>query len=233
MEVLILAISLMLSPGGFAAEAAPNEAKPPQRGAGVDFSPQEDPALERFTARRWSKGLHLFAGLGLNTALYKFSDRQRDLAWGLGITSAIGYVLNRDWMLEMTSSLGFRRVEDFFLWDSFFAPGARLRLGGLGLTTESSFYVRGFTGWGMEVLLPHRVPERTHLSGPVAGAGFGLLNGKAKESVWFVDFVTYAHVFRKRNVVKPEGDVPKIVSRTRINDRVGFALGLSVGILVF
>jgi hypothetical protein len=152
---------------------------------------------------------------------------------GIGATSAVGYAFNSDWMIEVTSNLAFRRDAHFFLWDSIFAPGTRFRLNGLSFSKNSTLYGRGLVGWSMEVLIPHGVEERTHISGPVVGVGIGLMQGKAKETVWFLEVISYAHFFYKQYLVIPGSDHAWTTSVTRREDRLGLALSVSAGILLF
>lgn len=195
-----------------------------------------------FTPLRWTKGLHLIAGGGVNFSSYVSNDRTTYVGPGVGFKSEIGYYLSDNFAIELGSAVSFNRIDSFILWDSTFTLGARVRIPmPPGANGEGAPYARAFLGWGPAVAFENRWPryfdldsDRAQLEGPAWGMGFGYFLKGAGSLIWFAEITATAHIFRKVQLVK-EGDTLSevLVDLPLSNNSWLASLRFSVGIVAF
>ena len=198
-------------------------------------------ADEDFEPTYWSEGLHLFAGGGVNSSVYKSNEERDDGGLGLNLKTDLFYVLNPEWAVEWSASVKFNRVRSYLLWDTLLTLGVRRQIPVSFM--DAAPYGRLFVGKAPTVLFLEgdnsiRSSEpgvsRIHFDGPVAGLGFGILKKNPAGQVWFSEIAVTVQKLEQSEDVRMEGEVPVVISSSRLdNNATIYSLSWTVGVLAF
>ncbi len=185
----------------------------------------------------------MFPGFGVNSSL--LSSRIAGSKGGIGLTlrTDLGYYVRGDTAFELSTSVSFNRVDDLLIWNTIFAFGYRARLPFLREREDSAPYIRVFAGTGPAVAVfegerpsPYKElgAQRLQWEGLVGGVGVGLFRTLPGGRIWFAEATLTLHSFRKQEVIKSEGEIPVVISRTTANDGESLNnLHLILGVAVF
>lgn len=197
-----------------------------------------------FETDHWSKGMHLLAGGGFNSALYTSDEDLSDGGVGLNLKTDLLYVLNPQWALEWSASVKFNRMEEnFLLWDTLLTVGVRTQLPKIYPEMSGNPYARFFLGRAPTVLFlngenpredSNPNTSRIHFDGPVVGLGWGVLKKNEKGQVWFTEIAATAQSLENEEDVMMDGEVPLVLSRSQVknNGRI-YSIAITIGILAF
>lgn len=188
---------------------------------------------EDFLIDDWSEGLHIFAGIGINTSTYHSNSRRDYLGWGSNFKTDVGWYFNHDWAIESSASVKFNKLNSDLIWDTLLTLGLRYRL--------EEFYFRGFAGAGVLVVVigedepsARQDTARLHTDGPALGMGFGQTHRTEKGKVWFTEINGTVQWIKHRDTVIVDGETPIAINSESVNDNSTiYSLQASVGILLF
>lgn len=197
-----------------------------------------------FDPYHWEPGLHLFAGGGVNTAVYSNSKDTYDGGLGLNLKTDLVYFLNSDWAVEWSSSVKFNRVDQYLVWDTLFTVGLRTTLPSLTHYEYGQPYGRIFIGRAPTVLflngedLPtdpsKKDVSRIQFDGPVGGLAVGTFHTTEKGLVWFTEIGASVQSLEQESDIKMDGDVPVVISTNSVSDHTTiYSLYLTIGVLAF
>lgn len=188
---------------------------------------------EDFLSDDWSEGLHIFAGIGINSSNYRSNSRKDDLGIGINFKTDVGWYFSHDWALESSASVKFNRLNSDLIWDTLLTLGIRYRL--------EDYYFRGFAGAGvLVVVLGEDEPQinqdtaRLHMDGPALGIGFGRIRRTNNGKVWFTEINGTVQWIKHKDDVKVDGETPIATSSEPVKDNsVIYSLQATVGIMLF
>jgi hypothetical protein len=197
-----------------------------------------------FFPYNWTKGMHLFAGAGANTALFSDQDGTYDGGLGLNLKTDITYFINENWAIEIGSSVGFNRVSNYLLWDTLFTVGIRTPLPSLTDYQLGQPYGRLFIGRAPMVIFLNGDNSKTdatganvdriQFDGPVIGGALGTLHMTSKGQVWFTELGFAYHELKQKSDITMEGEVPVIISDRNVDGQSSvYSLSFTVGIMAF
>jgi hypothetical protein len=197
-----------------------------------------------FDPYHWEPGLHLFAGGGLNSAVYTNSENTYDGGIGLNLKTDVVYFLNSDWALEWSSSVKFNRVDSYLVWDTLFTVGLRTTLPSLTYYEYGQPYGRIFVGRAPTVIFlnggvsptqpENKDVSRIQFDGPVGGMAVGSLHTTAKGLVWFSELGASVQSLEQESDIKMDGDVPVVISNESVsNHTIIYSLYLTFGVMAF
>lgn len=203
------------------------------------FSQAED-----FYPYHWTPGLHLFAGGGINTAVYSNQQDTYDGGVGLNLKTDLVYFLNENWAVEAGSSIKFNRVSGYLLWDTLFTVGIRTTLPSLLNYEYGQPYGRAFIGRAPTVMFlngnespngnENKDVSRIQFDGPVGGLAIGTFHTTETGLVWFTEFGGSIQSLEQESAIKMDGEVPVVVSSKGVSDHTTIlSLYLTIGILAF
>lgn len=175
----------------------------------------------------WSEGIHLYAGGGANTSLYRSSGDT--LGTGLHFKTDFGYSFKKVWAIEAGSFVKFTKVHDTLIWDTLLTIGIRRKL------TED-YYLRPFIGQAPTVFYTDKTPEvyrrsntsRVIYTGPAFGVSFGRIY-----KTWFWETTASYQALDKARGIRDKGSVPEEVFRSDLNGLKITSLSLTFGLQVF
>lgn len=192
-----------------------------------------------FEPTAWEKGLHIFAGLGVNVSSFKSDDQASTPGVGSNFKTDVGWYFNENWAYESSASIRFTRRDEFLLWDSLFTLGVRYRLQDPLWGYEGNF-VRGFLGSAPTVAFPegYRLASseglRHHFQGPVIGAGIGHLEKRDSDLVWFVEANVSAQALKTMSDIRMDGEVPVVERKTTLtNNSTIYSFFVTAGMMMF
>ncbi len=190
-------------------------------------------AGKEFTPGKWTKGLHLLAGGGLNTSYFTSGKYREAFGMGLNFKTDLGYYLDDKWAVEWSSIVKFNRIRDYLVWDSLFTLGLRFRSG--------VDFIRVFYGRAPTVFYPDEDPvqfrdrsvRRLQYDGPVYGLGVGRMFPTQYGGTGYVELTGTYQRFEKERLIGTKGEAPVVLttSEPRPADLLGFVV--SVGLLIF
>ena len=188
---------------------------------------------EEFLTDDWSEGLHIFAGLGVNSSNYQSNTRHDDLGLGANFKTDVGWFFSHDWALESSASVKFNKLNSDLIWDTLLTLGLRYRL--------DDHYFRVFGGAGVLVIeLGQSEPTfskdtaRLHMDGPAAGLGFGRIYRTNRSKVWFTELNGTVQWIKHRDDVMVDGETPIAINSQAVKDNsTVYSLQATVGILLF
>ncbi|WP_413584328.1 hypothetical protein [Bdellovibrio sp. HCB274] len=195
-----------------------------------------------FFPYNWTKGMHLFAGVGAHTALFSDQEGTYDGGLGLNLKTDVTYFIDEDWAIELGSSVGFNRVSNYLLWDTLFTVGVRVPLPSLTQYQLGQPYGRLFVGRAPTVLFLNgdhtRVDngnvDRIQWDGPVIGGALGTLHMTAKGQVWFTEFSFAYQELKQQTEIGMAGEVPVIISDGNVDGHSSvYSLSFTIGIMAF
>ena len=199
-------------------------------------------SAQEFFPYNWTKGMHLFAGAGVNTALFSDQEGTYDGGLGLNLKTDITYFINENWAIEIGSSVGFNRVSNYLLWDTLFTVGVRTPLPSLTDYQLGQPYGRLFVGRAPMVIFLNgdhsKVSDgnvdRIQFDGPVIGGALGTLHMTSKGQVWFTEIGFAYHELEQGSDISMDGDVPVIISSRNVDGHSSvYSLSFTVGIMAF
>lgn len=188
---------------------------------------------EEFLIDDWSEGLHIFAGIGINSSNYH-SNSQRDyLGIGSNFKTDVGWYFSHEWAIESSASVKFNELNSNLIWDTLLTLGLRYRL--------EDYYYRAFAGAGVLVIVlgedrpsTREDTARLHTDGPALGMGFGKTRRTEKGKVWFTEINATVQWIKHRDSVIVDGDTPIAISSESVNDNSTiYSLQATVGIMLF
>ena len=195
-----------------------------------------------FTSNRWTKGLHLLAGLGVNTAYFKSDLVNKQVGIGLNIDTTVSYFLWDSMAFEVSTNVTFNRLKSVLVWDTLETLGVRVRLPSYLGVDHSTPYLRVFGGKGPSVFLyDSNKPailevsggQRAQVEGDVYGAAYGVFQDSRDGRAWFIEWAATGQFFQKVEAVAVEKDVPEIIaSRPVKKQSARYSLSLTLGIVV-
>lgn len=188
---------------------------------------------EEFLTDDWSEGLHIFAGLGVNSSNYRSNNRRNYLGLGSNFKTDVGWYFNHDWALELSASVKFNRLDKNLLWDTLLSLGLRYRL--------EDDYFRAFAGAGVLVVVlgedeptTRQDTARLHMDGPAVGLGFGKIRRTESGKVWFTELNGTVQWLRHRDDVIVDGETPIAISSEPLNDNsTVYSLQATIGVMLF
>lgn len=196
-----------------------------------------------FTPDKWSEGLHLFGGGGLEVNRYFSPLGSRHIHPGLGLYTSLDWMLNDSLALQISSDAGFTPAHSSFLWSTAFNLGVRTRFPGIAYSAEKAPYMRFFVGWGPAVAFPpadegaagaQLGDVRLQLHGPLAGIAAGYLFQNKSGKIWFIDVSLYVHAFFHLDVVESSQTMPVVISQQDMGNHPLFvSMHFIVGLLAF
>ncbi len=205
----------------------------------ISFSARADKYV--FKADQWQKGIHLFAGGGLNASIYNSDFAKQDQGVGLNFKTEVGYYINSQWALEAASRVKFNKVKEYLVWDTLFTGGLKYRFNHFPFTKSKGIYARAFAGKAPTVFYLRDSPEiyrktkasRIQYDGPVYGGAIGNMYDGANGKVWYVEYgFTYQQLNRYIGV-KNDGEIPVTEFANTGNKFKIYSLYVSIGLLVF
>ncbi|MNK94839.1 hypothetical protein D3C87_1150550 [compost metagenome] len=199
---------------------------------------------DEFYPYHWTPGLHLFAGGGINTAVYSNQQDTYDGGVGLNLKTDLVYFLNENWAIEAGSSIKFNRVSGYLLWDTLFTVGVRTTLPSLLNYEYGQPYGRIFVGRAPTVMFLNgndsptgtedKDVSRIQFDGPVGGLAIGTFHTTESGLVWFTELGGSIQSLEQESAIKMDGEVPVVVSNKGVSDHTTIlSLYLTVGILAF
>lgn len=195
-----------------------------------------------FSPDSWSSGLHLLAGLGVNTATFASDEESRDVGLGLNIQTSVGYFFGNQFAVEANTNVMMNSVKRTLIWDTLGTLGIRMRVPTFLELPNSSPYLRIFGGRGPSVFLykgprPKELEldgDRTQIEGDVFGLGYGRFQNAKDGSTWFLEFVLTTHVYRRLEAIVEKNQVPEVVASQRIGNHARVhAFSLTFGVVTF
>lgn len=198
-------------------------------------------ADESFNPDAWSEGLHLFAGIGLNSSLYTSDVERIDAGLGSNLKADLGCYFNDRWAFEWSTSVKFNRVNEYLIWDTLLTIGARYRFQ-TDLLNGSS-YGRIFLGRSPTVIYFNGdAPEeyrdkgvsRVQFDGPAYGLAWGVMQKVKNKQTWFVEFAASVQTLEQHDGIQMDGEVPVVIMSGPQGDKSQiWSVYASFGILVF
>jgi hypothetical protein len=199
---------------------------------------------DEFYPYHWTPGLHLFAGGGINTAVYSNQEDTYDGGVGLNLKTDLVYFLNESWAVEAGSSIKFNRVSGYLFWDTLFTVGLRTTLPSLLNYEFGQPYGRIFVGRAPTVMFlngnespngtENKDVSRIQFDGPVAGLALGTFHTTENGLVWFTELGGSFQSLEQESEIKMDGEVPVVISSKSVSDHTTiFSLYLTIGILAF
>lgn len=188
---------------------------------------------EEFLTDDWSEGLHIFAGIGVNSSNYRSNSRRDYLGIGSNFKTDVGWYFNHDWAIESSASVKFNNLDGSLIWDTLLTLGLRYRL--------EDYYYRVFAGAGVLVIdtgedepTARQDTARLHMDGPALGMGFGRTRRTEKGKVWFAELNGTVQWIKHRDDVIVDGETPIAISSEPVNDNSAiYSLQATVGIMLF
>ena len=199
---------------------------------------------DEFYPYHWTPGLHLFAGGGVNTAVYSNQQNTFDGGVGLNLKTDLVYFLNENWAVEVGSSIKFNRVSGYLLWDTLFTVGLRTTLPSLLNYEFGQPYGRIFIGRAPTVMFlngneapsgtDNKDVSRIQFDGPVGGLAIGTFHTTENGLVWFTELGGSIQSLEQESEIKMDGEVPVVVSSKSVSDHTTIlSLYLTIGVLAF
>lgn len=195
-----------------------------------------------FHADAYEKGLHMFAGAGVNGSFYNSEYEKQNEGLGVNFLTNFGYYFDDKWAFELGSMVKANYVQDTYIWDTLLTSGLRYRFQKFPWTNSKGIYARLFAGRAPTVAYTKQAPSvvtrtkasRIQFDGPVFGFALGNMYDSKDGKVWFVEygfsFQTLDHVRGINN----DGEVPVTVFNKRNTDEIRiYSLYFNIGILVF
>lgn len=194
------------------------------------------------TPGEWTRGVHLLAGGGLNSAFYTSDTTAYKSGVGLNLTTHLGYYMNHSWAVEWSSSVGFSRVEDNLLWNTILTIGARIRMPEVEFYEGADSFVRVYFGRGATVLFPNtnttlpvrKDVDRIQFDGGAGGISVGAFyQVKTGETIFFELSATHENL-EKSTGIKDHEEVPSAVFERDLEDHSRlFEISLAFGVQAF
>lgn len=194
-----------------------------------------------FTALSWTEGLHLTAGLGVNSS-YIASDLVREnVGVGLNIHTDLGYYFWDAYAVEVSTSVMLNRVKSVIIWDTLMTAGVRARLPNWAGPDHSSPFIRLMGGRGPSVFLYKGTPppefdhggDRTQVEGNVYGVAYGFFQDSRDGRVWWMQIQQTTHLYSKLEAVDEINQVPEVIYSTRVgNHTATYSVSLTFGVLL-
>lgn len=202
---------------------------------------EETDDLGGFTAIKWMEGMHLTAGLGLNTSYIQNDFVTEDIGLGLNIHTDLGYYFADAYALEVSTSVHLNRVKNVLIWDTLMTGGVRFRLPAWAGPSFSAPFFRLMAGRGPSVFIfKGKKPaefdhggDRTQVEGDVYGLAYGFFQNSRDGKVWWLQLQSTAHLYSKLEAVKEVGSVAEVVHSEDIKDNTAmFSLSISLGVVL-
>jgi hypothetical protein len=206
------------------------------------FSPGPEPDLDSahaFSPTYWTEGLHLTAGVGVASSIYRSNAQADRFGIGPNIRTEIGWYIYNGMAIELSSAVNIIRVSSSLkLWDTQFALGIRTRIGRFFSIANGEPYLRVYGGWGPAVAVfssqQSSGTDRVHLHGPLGGIGLGQAYSSESGSIYFVELGATTHAFRNYDEVRDAGVLPETLAHGAVTDGSQiFNAHLSFGLLAF
>lgn len=189
--------------------------------------------------KAWQKGIHLFAGVGLNVSSYKIDSEEEWFGLGSNFKADVAWLFNDTWAIESSDSIKFNRTPSYLYWDTLFTLGVKYRLQKT-LFANVGNYVRLFVGYAPTVVYPEGAQfhpdnvDRILLEGPVYGFGLGHLFSTATGTVWFFEGNASVQYLRRKNAIAMDGQVPVVVDTEAIvGNSTIYSVYVTLGLLFF
>ncbi len=198
--------------------------------------------IKNFTAGHWSSGLHLAAGMGLNTSYFKSDLLSQGAGLGLNLQTNVGYYFFNDYAFEVSTDVAFNRVKRLLIWSTMGTLGLRVRLPTSLAPALSHPYVRFAGGRGPSVFInkgqkPKEFDlggDRTQIEGNIFSLAYGILQNARDGTAWFLEFGGTTNYYRTIETIVDKKDVPEVISSQSVTDHsVMYALKLTFGVVVF
>ncbi len=200
--------------------------------------------VSNFTSQHWTKGLHLNAGLGVNSAFLKNDYTHEDIGLGLNIHTDLGYYFLNDYALETSVNVMFNRVRTAIIWDTSMTFGLRARMPAYMGPDHSAPYLRLAAGRGPSVFFfqgkkPAELEAKTNadrvqVEGDIYSIAYGFFQDGRDGTVWYLELQQSVTVYRKIEGIDEVNTVPEVVYSERVNDHTSkHSLSLTFGVLLF
>ena len=196
-----------------------------------------------FTANDWTTGLHMTAGLGVNSTYIETDLTRENVGIGLNIHTDVGYYFLNSWAFETSVNVTLNRATSVLIWDTAMTLGLRSRLPPWLGPDHSTPYFRLVGGRGPSVLIfngqkPEQLKgndgERTQIESNIWGGGYGFYQNARDGSVWFVEFQGTVHRYRKIEVIDDIDQVPEVIESYSVdNNAAAYSINLTFGVLIF
>ncbi len=197
-----------------------------------------------FTSRHWTRGLHLNAGLGVNSTLLKNDYTHEDIGLGLNIHTDVGYYFLNDYALETSVNVMFNRVKTAIIWDTSMTFGLRARLPAYLGPDHSAPYLRLAAGRGPSVFFfqgekPAELEARTNadrvqVEGDIYSIAYGFFQDARDGTVWYLELQQSTTIYRKIEGINEVNDVPEVVYSEHVSNHESmYSLSLTFGVLLF
>lgn len=206
------------------------------------FAEENVPESTTFTSQHWTTGLHLMAGLGVNTAYFSSDLVKREAGIGLNIHTSVGYFFFNDYAFEVGTSVMFNRVKRLLIWDTLGTMGIRMRLPTYLAPVNSHPYIKFAAGRGPTVFIAKgqtlgaidQGGDRTQIEGDILSASYGIFQNARDGTTCFLDLTATVHSYRQLETIRDNKEVPEVISSRSIKDHAGmYALALTFGVIVF
>lgn len=195
-----------------------------------------------FTSNHWTTGLHMTAGLGVNSSYLQTDLTRENIGYGLNIHTDVGYYFYNTWAFEASANVTLNRAKSVIIWDTAMTFGIRARLPTWAGPNHSSPYIRVMGGRGPSVFIykgakPAQLKEegeRTQIEGDVWGAGYGFFQNSRDGDVWFVEVQSIVNRYRKFESIDDVDQVPEVIASSPVDDNAAmYSINLTFGILLF
>jgi hypothetical protein len=192
---------------------------------------------------RWTDGVHIIAGLGLNTATFDSRTQARSLGVGSNFRSDVGYYFGNGMGVELSGSVMFNKIKGSLLWATTLAAGLRFGLPFAKRAENFAPYGRILVGKATNVsIFDGDAPEpynqynanRIQLEGGMWGAGIGFFQRSSSGRIWYMELTAERHEMTKLEAVTDVNDVPVVVAEQTVTDNSElYALCLTFGLMIF
>jgi hypothetical protein len=196
-----------------------------------------------FTAKHWTQGLHMSAGLGMNLGYFDTDLVRENVGAGLNIHTDLGYYFGNLAAVEVAGDVMLTQLSSSMIWDTMMTFGLRTRLPEWAGPEKSSPYLRLMGGRGPSVYMfkgkkPARYDigggERTQIEGDVFGIAYGLFQDGREGTTWYMQLQYLTHIYRRVEVIDEVNGVPEAIISGPLNDGEAMhSLSLTFGVLLF
>ena len=200
------------------------------------------PEATSFTSQHWTTGLHLMAGLGVNTAYFTSSFLKKEAGMGLNINTSVGYYFFNDYAFEVSTNVMFNRVKRTLIWNTLGTMGLRFRLPPYLAPAKAHPYFKIAAGRGPSVfIVKGKKPEffdlggdRTQIEGDVLSSAYGFFQNSRDGTSWFLELSATVNSYRKLEAIRDNKEVPEVIDARIVTDHAAmYAVALTFGVVVF
>lgn len=195
-----------------------------------------------FTSQNWTSGLHMTAGLGVNSSYFESDFIRENVGAGLNVHTDVGYYFYNLFAIETSVNVMLTRVQSVLVWDTLMTMGLRTRLPAWFGPNHSSPYLRVAGGKGPSVLIykgsdpsAYNIGgERAQIEGDIFSASYGVLQNARDGSVWFIELQTSMNRYRKVEAIDDVDGVPEVIFSAPVNDNASmYSISLTFGVVIF